>query len=171
MGKKSNIKADFTKRLLGLISEPDFVRFINIFSEPNIFKILGRTHYERWHSAFLGWLLDVNGSHLLGDYVLTRFLYLLLNEKTLKPINENEYSFLKVIPVLEFSDFNVIPNENNSTELNIANLGRFDIFLTCTYYDKINDVSKKLNIIFELKNFCIKNKCIIKTLSINLTEN
>lgn len=149
---KKNIKEeDFTRRLLGLISEPNFVKFINMFSEPNIFKILGRTHYERWHSAFLGWLLDVNGSHLLGDYVLTRFLYLLLNEKTLKPINEKDNLFLKVIPVLEFSDFEVIPNENNSTELTIKNLGRFDIFLSCKYFDKLNNISKKLNIVFELK--------------------
>lgn len=153
MAKMNNIQKneDFTKRLLGLISEPNFVKFINIFSEPNIFKILGRTHYERWHSAFLGWLLDVHGSHLLGDYVLTRFLFVLLNEKTLKSVNHNEYSFLKVIPILNFSNFEVIPNEYSSIELTIKKVGRFDIFLTCDYYDKINDKSKKLNIIFELK--------------------
>ena len=77
---KKNTK-NFTQRLLGLISEPNFIKFENILSEPNFFKIVGRTHYERWHSCFLGWQLDANGSHLLGDYTLIRFLFLLLDER------------------------------------------------------------------------------------------
>ena len=95
MKKKQNIKEDFTRRLLGLISEPNFLKFVNIFSEPNLFKIVGRTHYERWHSAFVGWLLDTNGTHLLADYTLTRFLFSLLENNTLKSINHNKYKLLK----------------------------------------------------------------------------
>lgn len=151
MKKKQNIENDFTKRLLGLISEPNFVKFVNIFTEPNIFKIVGRTHYERWHSAFIGWLLDANGSHLLSDYVLTRFLFSLLDENTLKSVNHNNDELFKVLPILDFSNVEVVPNEFTSTELTVGNVGRFDIFLKCSYFDKLNDIEKNLNIIFELK--------------------
>ncbi len=144
-------ETDFTKQLLGLISDSHFIKFLNIFSEPNIFKIVGRTHYERWHSAFLGWLLDTNGSHLLSDYVLTRFLFSLLEEQTLKSNTHGNYLIFKVLPILDFYDISVIPNERTATEVTISNLGRFDIFLQGTHYDKINDIEKKFNIIFELK--------------------
>jgi hypothetical protein len=77
MIKKTEKRQSFIERLLGLISEPEFIKFENILSEPNFFKIVGRTYYERWHSCFLGWLLDSNGSHLLFDYTLRRFLLLL----------------------------------------------------------------------------------------------
>ncbi len=59
---KRKPKANFTQRLLNLISEPEFIKFENILSEPNFFKIVGRAHYERCHSAFLGWLLDSIGT-------------------------------------------------------------------------------------------------------------
>lgn len=151
MKNKQNIEVDFTTKLLGLISEPNFVKFVNIFTEPNIFKIVGRTHYERWHSAFLGWLLDANGSHLLSDYVLTRFLFSLLEENTLKSTLHNDFQLFKVLPILDFTNIEVIPNEFTSTELTVGNVGRFDIFLKCSYFDKLNDVNKSINIIFELK--------------------
>jgi len=151
MKKKENIEADFTKRLLGLISEPNFVKFVNIFTEPNIFKIVGRTHYERWHSAFIGWLLDANGSHLLSDYVLTRFLFSLLEDNALKSVYHDNYEMFKVLPILDFSNIEVVPNEYTSTELSVNDVGRFDVFLKCQYYDKLNEISKNINIIFELK--------------------
>ncbi|MBN1953653.1 MAG: PD-(D/E)XK nuclease family protein [Anaerolineae bacterium] len=139
----------FTQRLLSLISEPAFIKFENILSEPNFFKIVGRTHYERWHSAFFGWLLDVNGSHLLSDYVLRRFLLLLLNEKCLKAKDHLENFLIGVLPLIEFSEIQVSPNENMSSETSVAGVGRFDVFLTAKYHDDGN--TGNLNVLFELK--------------------
>ena len=147
---KRKHKASFTQRLLALISEPEFIKFENILSEPNFFKIVGRTHYERWHSSFFGWLLDVNGSHLLADYVLRRFLLLLLNEKCLKAKNHTERFLVNVLPVVEFSEIQVSPNENMSSETSVVGVGRFDIFLTAKYADE-NGNTGNLNILFELK--------------------
>ena len=147
---KRRKKADFTQRLLSLISEPAFIKFEHILSEPNFFKIVGRTHYERWHSAFFGWLLDANGSHLLSDYVLRRFLLLLLDEKCLKAVPTSEKHLLTTLPVLEFSEIQVSPNEHMSSETSVSGVGRFDIFLTAAYMD--NEGTKgNLNVIFELK--------------------
>ena len=44
--------SDISKKLLNLISNPNFIRFNNIINEPNIFKVVGRTHTERWHFNF-----------------------------------------------------------------------------------------------------------------------
>lgn len=140
----------FSQRLLELISEPSFIKYSNILSEPNFFTIVGRTHYERWHSAFYGWLLDANGSHLMKDYVLTRFLLLTHDEKCLKSSNHNKNSLSKVLPTIEFENVEVVPNERFSSETSVRDLGRFDIFLTADYSDSFG-VSKRLNIIMELK--------------------
>lgn len=43
-------------------------------NEPNIFKILGVQNFEIRHSNFLGWLLNPNENHGLGDFFLLRFL-------------------------------------------------------------------------------------------------
>jgi hypothetical protein len=143
-------KASFTQRLLNLVSETEFIKFENILSEPNFFKIVGRTHYERWHSAFWGWLLDAQGSHLLSDYVLRRFLLLLLEDKCLKTTKTYEKSLSYIAPVVEFLDIQVSPNENISEEISVTGIGRFDIFLTAHFFNDIG-VKGNLNIIFELK--------------------
>jgi len=135
--------------MLGLVSEPAFIKFINIQSEPNIFRIVGRAHYERWHSAFWGWLLDAQGSHLLGDYTLTRFLYLLFDARCLKGNTPDSRALLKVLPTIEFSEIEVTPNENTPTETSIKGIGRLDVFLTARYSNGSDN--GRLNVIFELK--------------------
>lgn len=147
MRKKSH--ASFNQRLIGLISEPDFIRYEQILNEPNIFKIVGRAHYERWHSCYWGWLLDPGGSHLLGDYVLMRFLHLLFDDNVLKPNNKHAHDFLSIFPMVEFSDVHVAPNEFLSNETSVTGIGRFDIFVSANYSH--GNHSNKLNIIFELK--------------------
>ena len=49
--------------------------------KPNIFSILGIGRMEIRHSNFLGWLLDPNGSHGLGNKFLVRILRDLALEK------------------------------------------------------------------------------------------
>lgn len=148
--RKRKSKDSFSQRILGLISEPEFIKFENILSEPNFFKIVGRSHYERWHSSFFGWLLDVNGTHLLSDYVLRRFLLLLLDERCLKSANHSGEFLINFLPTIEFSEIQVFPNENMPSETSVNGVGRFDVFLTATFNN--NDQSKgHLNIIFELK--------------------
>lgn len=52
-----------------------------LLGSANLFRILGTESRERWHSAFLAWVLDPNGSHGLGDFPLRRFLTLLAVEE------------------------------------------------------------------------------------------
>ncbi len=150
MAKRKRSQQSFIERLLGLISEPQFVEFENILSEPNFFKIVGRTHYERWHSCFLGWLLDVNGSHLLFDYTFRRFLLLLTNEKCLKPSNHTNQTLSQILALGDFEDIEVTPNENISRETSIIGVGRFDVFVSARL---TNDECgyRNVNCIIELK--------------------
>jgi hypothetical protein len=148
--RRSNKAISFTQRLVNLISEPDFIQFENILGEPNIFKIVGRTHYERWHSCFLGWLIDPNGSHLLSNYSLIRFLLLLLDERCLKADNHSEKTLLSVLPTIRFSNVDITPNEYLSTERSVEGVGRFDIFLTARFDNGLGQEGK-LNIVIELK--------------------
>lgn len=150
MAKDKLRQEPFTQRLLGLVSDPAFIKFINIQTEPNIFRIVGRAHYERWHSAFLGWLLDAQGSHLLRDYVLTRFLYLLFDDKCLKGNTPHRQLLLDILPTIHFLNIEVSPNEYASTETCVKGIGRFDISLKARYKDKTNNHGQ-LNMIVELK--------------------
>ena len=145
-----NNSIPFSQRLLELISEPNFIKYYHILSEPNFFTIVGRTHYERWHSCFYGWLLDENGSHLMRDYVLTRFLLLTYDEHCLKSSNHKDNPLANILPTIEFTNIEATPNEFLSSEISVKNLGRFDIFLTADYHNN-SGTSGRLNIVFELK--------------------
>lgn len=137
----------FREKALQLTSDPQFLRYQNLISEPNFFKIVGQTHTERWHSSFWGWLIDPPGSHGLNDYVLTRLLYVLLNDNTVKPAN---YRFLSFLPIDSIIEINVRPNEQDSTEVNVRGVGRFDIYIDAVILTKEQE-QIKLNIIIELK--------------------
>jgi PD-(D/E)XK nuclease superfamily len=139
----------FSERMVHLISETNFIRFEQVLTEPNIFKIVGRSHYERWHSCFWGWLLDPNGTHLLKNYPLIRLLLLLSDERTLK--SSGKCKLLQNLPAIEFTDVEVTPNEFVSNERSVEGVGRFDIFLTAKYTNKISGEAGSLNVIFEFK--------------------
>ena len=47
----------------------------------NVFTIVGQTHTEHWHSAFMAWLLDANTSLRLGHFPLARLLTLYMIKK------------------------------------------------------------------------------------------
>jgi hypothetical protein len=150
MKKKKQSGGSFSQRLVNLISEPDFIRFENALDEPNIFKIVGRTHYERWHSCFWGWLLDPNGTHLLNHYILVKLLILISDEKALQPKHNKAHLIYDLLPTIDFTEIQVAPNEFVSSETSVAGLGRFDIFLTAKFVEKLG-TTRTLNIIFELK--------------------
>lgn len=56
-----------------LIHDPDFIRVSAYADKPNLFRILGRTFTETWHSMLLAWLLNPKGSHDLGFRPLAWF--------------------------------------------------------------------------------------------------
>ena len=67
----------------------------------------------------------------------------------LKSANHEKSALSKALPTIEFDNIEVTPNEHKSSEMSVKNVGRFDIFLTADYRN--NNISGKINIIFELK--------------------
>lgn len=150
MKKRVKKLEGFTHRLLNLLSEPQFMRFENILREPNFFKIVGRSHFERWHSAFFGWLLDPNGSHLTRDFAIKKFMLLLLDSRCLKSSVNHGAFLLNELPLLELTEIDVTPNENLPTEMSVTGLGRFDVFCSAKY-QQTSGQHRRLNLVFELK--------------------
>ena len=93
--------------------DPAFQRFAALTSEPNFFSVVGQSRFERWHSAFWGWLFDPAGSHSLDDYVLNRVLISLFAERCLKPKNFEDFRNL-ILTRVDFRNISVHPNEYDS---------------------------------------------------------
>lgn len=111
----------FCIKIARMISDPAFLKLHHANEQPNIFRVLGRTFTETWHSAFLGWLLDPQGSHGLNDFPLRRFL-LAVADRAVKPDNLPE-AFLtpeelakEASLTRDFNDATVLPNERNRQE-------------------------------------------------------
>jgi hypothetical protein len=121
-------------------SQPQFKELIDDIQDyedlrarpkPNLFHILGQTFKERWHSAFLGWLLDPEGSHGLRGFPLQCFLEavagcgmnptassdFLLGPKDLLSVAEKEHALL---------NSEVFPNERQSSEIQLSAIDHGD---------------------------------------------
>lgn len=59
-----------------LVSSRQFQQLKYFQEKTNVFTVVGQTHTEHWHSAFMRWLLDPNSSLCLGHYPLVRLLSL-----------------------------------------------------------------------------------------------
>ena len=76
-------------------------------NEFNVFDVLKISRNEIRHSNVLGWLLDASGSHMLGDYFLSRVIRsILLNDDL------NKYDKAK-ISLLDLYSFKIYREQNN----------------------------------------------------------
>jgi hypothetical protein len=127
-GARKNVVLD----LATVVSDADFQRFSALQLQPNLFRALGRTFTETWHSAFLGWLLDPGGSHSLGGFPLQRFLTAaarseLVPEQT--PMGFLAPSELALLAATRnFGDASVMPSEQDPVEMALPS-GRADVWI------------------------------------------
>jgi hypothetical protein len=66
--------------LESLVTDEIFQKLDAWKNSVNIFDIVGQTHTEHWHSAFMKWLFDPNSSLELGTFPLERFIYLYIQK-------------------------------------------------------------------------------------------
>lgn len=64
----------FAQQLHAMVNDPAFIQVRRRQEESNIFSIVGQTNTERWHSSFLAWLLNPEGSHGLNYFPLKNLL-------------------------------------------------------------------------------------------------
>jgi len=118
-----------TQKLMRLVADNRFTTIETMASRPNLFKIVARTHTETWHSMFLGWLLDPNGSHDLGDFSLKRLL-VAVADPYLQGNNSDEIEQIaKIASIGDLMNASVIPNEDNQKEY-VCPAGRIDVFIS-----------------------------------------
>lgn len=65
---------DFARRIAGLEADPAFRSLRRAQERTNLFRVVGKTDAERWHSAFWSWILDPAGSHGLRDFAVRQLL-------------------------------------------------------------------------------------------------
>ncbi len=102
----------------------------------NLFAVLGHTHTERWHSAFLAWLLDPRGTHGLGSLALTHLLKAAATTR-LRPTADEDPSVLQpseleqlvARDVLSGLSFDVQPNERTQLEKSLNAENRVDVWI------------------------------------------
>ena len=144
-----------------LTTDPLFVQFHQLVDVPNIFRIVGQKNYERWHSGFWAWLLDINGSHGLGSYPLELFILHALTHDTVHPdgIERKRKSFA-TMPMWAsnvFEEFEIYPNERGEKESSVRIEGvraYFDVLLKgrTAYEDKDgNKIPIRLAVMVEMK--------------------
>ena len=90
-------KEEAKKALLALMQDPDLRKLSSKSEGVNIFDVLKVSRMEIRHSNVLGWLLDPNGSHEMGDAFLYRFISKLSEslsvDTSLKLLSSDLYSF------------------------------------------------------------------------------
>ncbi|WNS42374.1 PD-(D/E)XK nuclease family protein [Paenibacillus sp. MMS20-IR301] len=131
------------QKLFYLVSDEHFAQIENLAKRPNLFNIVGRTHTETWHSMFLGWLLDPQGSHNLKDYSLKRFLVAVSNP-TVYGEDAKLDEIARVASICDLKKANVYPNQEIKKEFSCP-VGKMDVFI------EIEDIEHDLKVIILLE--------------------
>lgn len=121
-------QVDFDPDLIRkLVHDPDFIRLSSYADQPDIFRILGRTFTETWHSMLLAWLLNPKGSHELGFRPLTWFCGAMAVQNTGQA--GRRWAHLAMF-LDERCDPNVTPNEYGEGEYTYEQGERADVRIT-----------------------------------------
>jgi hypothetical protein len=142
---------DRTAKIMRLINDPLFAEFEDLQRETSFFNVVGRTYTETWHSAMLGWLLNPNSNHGIGNYGLRRFVMLMVENEDSKA--KRKLPVQDLLIAADFSEAEARPNETKPQEVSIKSVaskgnegGRIDVFI-----DGIKHNKKKISILIEMK--------------------
>lgn len=83
-----------------LITDDIFLKILSEQKQKGIFDIVGQTHTEHWHSAFICWLLAPDSNHGLCDFPINRLLSLYIKKNADDKSREDEK--LTLSDVLDF---------------------------------------------------------------------
>lgn len=103
--------------LIALVEDtPEFTTIHEHFTRFNPFRVLQVDQYEIRHSNMLGWLLDANANHQLGQYFLRKFLVkVFLHEDNFK--DEDKTANYDVVKLLQSSFHDVkVYREKETTD-------------------------------------------------------
>ena len=104
----SFIPSTLSKSLEKLNRLEEYIELKNLRSKTNLFKILGQSNTERWHTAFWSWLFDIHGSHGIGDFALRKLV------ETLRDFQNDKKHLIE--PILDITSQDIWPNEYGHSE-------------------------------------------------------
>jgi len=150
--------AELIKNVHRLITSEAFQELEYAVKELSLFSLVGTTHTERWHSAFIAWLLNPSAGHNLGTFPLKRFLMAmrLVNGDSKMPTQVPE---MHEIEESRISDWYIMPdsetkgkNHEKTVSLNRNNRKcSFDIALSAEWRHQAANNKKSLLLIIENK--------------------
>lgn len=88
-----------------LITDEIFLKLQSAQNKKNIFDIVGQTHTEHWHSAFICWLLSPDADHNLETFALNRLLALYAKKAEESHNNYYENVTFSDILDMDYTDF------------------------------------------------------------------
>ena len=147
--------SDLHQLVAELVSDPNFIRLQRLEDQPNLFSAVGQTFKERWHTAFLGWLLDPQGSHGLAEFPLLQFLVGLVGSAL--PPTDGQHAcatpqeLAEIATSLDLSGATVLPNERNGAEKVLGDFGRIDVFVDLTSEDEVDERPSRFITLIEVK--------------------
>src|ERR1039458_10387682 len=100
-----NADADAIRKVRSLLCDPNFLALESDLRSSGFFSILGTTHKERWHSAFLAWLLNREGSHGLREFPLRRLLAVMASADVHEDKSEQARNHMPPLHELEAAEF------------------------------------------------------------------
>jgi len=152
------VEKTMSQKLLKLVADERFSMIEDLANRPSLFRVVGRTHTETWHSMFLGWLLDPEGTHGLGDFPLRRLLLSLTSPDLQGTSSKNLDQLARIASLGDLSNATVVPNERDQKEFPCS-VGRIDVFasgIACEGYpDCVLLLEQKVNAPIN-KNQCQK---------------
>lgn len=99
-------KDEVIEHYKNLLDDVNFEKLEIGLQVPNIFQILGISRAEIRHSNFLGWLLNPNASHGLGNNFLIRFLRDIVILQPNNPNDKNKFGIFD-IDALNFNNVEI----------------------------------------------------------------
>lgn len=110
-----------SKAIIAFYNDENFQKIKQYYERTTIFNVLKIERNENRHSAFICWLLDIHGSHQLGEEPLRKFLRTAANKTT----NEDVRNRL-IVGNYKIEDFYI--NTEESVAKN-KKVGRIDIYI------------------------------------------
>lgn len=110
---------NFEEKIHGMISDPSFIELRRNSLDLSLFDVVGMTHTERWHSAFLAWLLNPSerSSHGLAYFPMKQLLST-MRKKPEKNWKENENYLHKIANRTQTKN----QNSKNATVLSLLKI-------------------------------------------------
>lgn len=113
-----------SKAIVGFYNDENFQRVKQYYERTTIFNVLKIERNENRHSAFICWLLDIKGSHNLGEEPLRKFLRS-VSDGVNNPIVRNHL----VVGNYKIEDYDICTEQQAESD---GKSGRIDIYIRFT---------------------------------------